>query len=152
MRTGHLVFVRDYHVLKYVCGDFFFFLIFLAHLEETFHEGSQILTTGPQFELYSYSHDDETEMCPLVCYFAVFEIVQSSSLPLFFIFYFFFFHFILIFYAQLGFLPRPSLFPLRHSENTRRPLLASCRLETAFPDFPSQTHFLTLLCHVLLVN
>lgn len=68
-----------------------------------------------------------------------------------FIFYFFF-HFILIFYAQLGFLPRPSLFPLRHSENTRRPLLASCRLETAFPDFPSQTHFLTLLCHVLLVN
>lgn len=90
MRTGHLVFVRDYHVLKYVCGDFFFFLIFLAHLEETFHEGSQILTTGPQFELNSYSHDDETEMCPLVCYFAVFEIVQSSSLPLFFIFYFFF--------------------------------------------------------------
>lgn len=76
-------------MLKYVCGDFFF-LIFLAHLEETFHEGSQILTTGPQFELNSYSHDDETEMCPLVCYFAVFEIVQSSSLPLFFIFYFFF--------------------------------------------------------------
>lgn len=65
---------------------------------------------------------------------------------------YFFISFQFLWAAWLSAMSMPFFLSL-YSWNTRRPPLAFCRLEIAFPDLSLlRAHFLNLRCHVLLVN